>query len=76
MNSWEKTPVNEPAETPVPWEDAIVAEVRAARLALLAAADFDLDRLGTRLRAEQAVSGHEVVTLPSSKPVDNTGEAA
>ena len=45
-------------------EDPIIAEVRAARAALLAAAGDDLEEFARRLRAEQARSGHPVVSLP------------
>ena len=59
-----------------PWEDAIVAEVRAARVTLLAAAGYDLERLAERLRQEQASSGHRVVTFPPRGPAPTTGESA
>lgn len=59
-----------------PWIDPIVAEVRSARAALLAAAGFDLEKLAKRLREEQASSGHPVVTLPPRKPGSGSGEAA
>ena len=58
------------------WNDAIVEEVRAARLSLLEQVDFDLERLGNQLRDEQRRSGHDVVRLPLRKPVGETGEAA
>ena len=59
-----------------PWQDVIVTEVRAARVALLAAAGYDLDRLAERLRKEQASSGRRVLTLPPRAPAPPTGEAA
>lgn len=59
-----------------PWEDPIVAEVRAARLSLLAAVGHDLNKLGDQLIEEQLLSGHEVVTLPPRKPTNQSGEAA
>ena len=59
-----------------PWEDPIVAEVRAARGALLAAAGYDLEKLVERLRQEQARSGHPVVSLPPRPPESRAGEAA
>jgi len=68
--------VNERTDREVPWQDAIVAEVRAARVALLAAAGYDLDRLAEKLRQEQASSGHRVVTSSSHAPAPPTGEAA
>ena len=58
-----------------PWTDVIVAEVRAARLALLAAAHYDLDKLAERLRQEQAASGRRVVTLPPRAPTPTSGES-
>ena len=59
-----------------PWVDPIVGEVRAARIALLAAAGYDLERLAERLRQEQVSSGHRVVTFPPRAPAATTGEAA
>ena len=45
------------------WHDPIVAEVRAAREALFAEAGYDIREFCRRVRAEQAKSGHHVVTL-------------
>ena len=45
------------------WHDSIVAEVRAAREALFAEADYDIREFCRRVRVEQAKSGHHVVTL-------------
>ena len=45
------------------WDDPIVAEVRATRQALFAAAGYDIREFCRRLREEQAASGHDVVTL-------------
>jgi len=59
-----------------PWEDPIVAEVRAARAALWAAAGCDLEKLAERLRQEQALSGHAVVSFPPRVPEPTAGEAA
>jgi hypothetical protein len=74
---WEReTPVDDANDREAPWEDAIVAEVRAVRVALLAAAGYDLDRLAERLRQEQVSSGHSVVTFPPRAPGPTTGEAA
>ena len=50
------------------WEDPIVAEVRAARAALFAAAGNDLDILVDRLRREQQSSGRRIVTFPPRVP--------
>jgi hypothetical protein len=68
--------VNEGNEKDIPWVDPIVAEVRAARVALLAAAGYDLERLAERLRQEQASSGRRVMTFPPRAPASTTGEAA
>lgn len=59
-----------------PWIDPIVSEVRKVREALFAAADFDLEKLGQRLRQEQADSGRQVVTRPPKRPNHRDGEAA
>ena len=45
------------------WHDPIVAEVPAVREALFAEADYDIREFCRRVRAEQAKSGHDVVTL-------------
>jgi hypothetical protein len=68
--------VDQKTDPEAPWQDAIVAEVRAVRVALLAAAGYDLDRLAARLRDEQASSGHCVVSLPPRAPAPPTDEAA
>ena len=44
------------------WHDPIVAEVRAAREALFAAAGYDIREFCRRARAAQAKSGHRIVT--------------
>lgn len=78
MSSWEKEEeaLNDAKALEAPWVDPIVEEVRGARATLLAAAGFDLERLARRLREEQAVSGHPVVTLPPRQPGHGSGEAA
>ena len=48
---------------PATWTDPIVAEVRATRAALWAAAGGDMREFCRRAREEQAGSGHPVVTL-------------
>jgi hypothetical protein len=68
--------VNDEGEPEARWEDPIVAEVRAARAVLLAAAGYDLEKLVQRLRQEQARSGHPVVSLPPRPAEPITGEAA
>jgi hypothetical protein len=50
---------------PVPWSDPIVAEVRATRAALWAAAGGDIREFCRRIRDEQADSGHPVVAVPT-----------
>ena len=57
-------------------DDEIVAEVRRAREALLAACGDDLDLLAERLRREQRDSGHRVVSRPPRAPEGESGEAA
>ena len=47
-----------PVET---WHDPIVAEVRQAREALFAEANYDIHEFCRRLSARQATSGHSVV---------------
>ena len=47
-----------------PYEDPIVAEVRAVREAQFAAAGYDLEEYARRLRAAQAASGHPVISRP------------
>src|SRR5436309_807529 len=49
------------------WHDPIVAEVRAAREALFAAAGYDIREFCRRARAAQANSGHAVVTRRSRR---------
>ena len=47
------------------WQDPIVAEVRAVRSTLFAASGNDIREFCRRLREEQAVSGHVIVTRVS-----------
>ena len=49
---------------PPPYEDPIVAEVRAIREAQFAAAGYDLEEYVRRLRAVEATSGHRVINPP------------
>lgn len=78
MSSWEKEEeaLNDKKALETAWVDPIVAEVRRARATLLAAAGYDLEKLAQRLREEQALSGHPVVTLPPRQPGPGSGEAA
>ncbi len=78
MSLWQEVEeaLTDEKEKQTPWVDQIVAQVRGAQAALLAAADFDLEKLAERLREEQAVSGHRVVSLPPRHPGDGSGEAA
>lgn len=50
------------------WEDPIVAEVRRAREALFAAADYDLDEFCRQLRDRQEKEGRRAVSRPSRPP--------
>ena len=68
--------MNEEKDQETAWEDPIVAEVRAARVVLLAAAGYDLEKLAERLRREQALSGHPVVTFSPRLAEPTAGEAA
>jgi hypothetical protein len=68
--------MNDEGHREAPWEDQIVAEVRAARAALLGSAGNDLAVLVERLRQEQARSGGRVVSLPPRAPEPTAGEAA
>jgi hypothetical protein len=56
-------------------DDPVVAEVRAAREALFAAAGFDLEALGRLLRERQAAAGRAGVELPPRAP-DAPSQAA
>lgn len=56
-----------------PWRDPIVAEVRAAREALLAAVGYDLHALCEQLRERQATEGRPVTRL---SPRPSQGRAA
>ena len=62
-----------------PADDPIIAELRATRAALLAAAGGDLAEYARRLRAAQAESarsGHPVVSLPPQRVADGAESAA
>jgi hypothetical protein len=57
------------------WHDPIVAEVRQAREALFAEANYDIHEFCRRLSTRQATSGHSVVKRGST-PIENSlGEA-
>jgi hypothetical protein len=58
------------------WQDPIVAEVRAARQALFAAAGCDIREFFRRLRAEQDVSRHRVVTRASDSGIPRPEDTA
>ncbi len=51
--------------------DPIVDEVRAAREAIVAACDYDLDKLATVLKEHEMQSGRKVVRLPPKRPTMN-----
>jgi len=68
--------MREPIDSPGPWEDPIVAEVRAARERLFADAGYSLETLGRMLQDAQATSGHEIITLSPRRPEGNRDAAA
>ena len=55
-----------------PWTDPIVAEVRDVRERLLAACNYDLERLAAELRERQRAGDREGVTLPPRRPSGGT----
>jgi hypothetical protein len=55
------------------WHDPIVAEVRQAREALFAAANYDIREFCRRLSDRQATSGHAVVKRGST-PLSSLGK--
>jgi len=59
-----------------PWEDPIVSEVRRAREAIFAEAEYDLEKLSQRLRDRQSASGRRVVTRSPRRPSHRDIEAA
>jgi hypothetical protein len=67
--------IDTPRETAA-WQDPIMAEVRAARQALFAAAGCDIREFCRRLRAEQDVSGHRVVARASDSGIPRPEDAA
>lgn len=74
-SSWGERMTDTPTDTGA-WRDPLVAEVRSTRLALFAAAGYDIHEFCRRLRDEQAASGHHVVTRPPRKASDQPEEAA
>ena len=56
------------------WQDPIVAEVRKAREALFAEADYDIFELCRRLSDKQASSGHTVVKRGGAAVEESLGE--
>jgi hypothetical protein len=54
-----------------PWQDPIVAEVRAARQELLAQVGYDLHALCELLRSHQAAAGRHLVRRPP-RPVESS----
>ena len=54
------------------WIDPIVAEVRQAREALFAEANYDIHEFCRRLAARQATSGHPVVKREMHTPILST----
>lgn len=55
------------------WQDPVVAEVRAVRSALFAASGNDIREFCRRLREEQAVSGHDILTRVSQPGLEPAG---
>ena len=53
-----------------PWTDEIVSEVRAARERLLASCDYDLKKLASRLRDQEAARGAKSVSFPKRSPTE------
>lgn len=49
-------------------DDAVAAEVRAARDAIFARAGYDLQELGRQLQERQTAAGRIGVTLPPKSP--------
>ena len=74
--------MNDGYESDGPWQDPIVADVRAVRAALFAASGSDIRKFCRGLREEQARSGHVIVTRapqpdgPRSKPSSPTSGRA
>ena len=68
--------MSETLRSPEPWVDPIVAEVRAAREALLAEANFDLHTLCERLRARQEAAGRQVVRREPRRVSRAAGDVA
>lgn len=66
----------EPLESHEPWVDSIVAEVRAAREALLADANFDLHVLCEQLRERERSARHKIVNRKPRRVVRPAGDAA
>jgi hypothetical protein len=56
------------------WHDPIVAEVRQAREALFAEANYDIHEFCRRLSDRQATSGHSVVKRGSTSIEDSLEE--
>lgn len=63
-------------DTKEPWVDPVVAEVRAAREALLVEVDYDLHRLCEMLRAHQIQAGRRVSSREPRRITRLSGEAA
>ncbi len=60
-------------ESDGPWQDLIVAEVRAVRAALFAASGSDIRAFCRGLRDEQSRSGHVIVTRDDQPDVHRAG---
>lgn len=66
----------ENVDTKEPWVDPVVAEVRAAREALLVEVDYDLHKLCVMLRAHQTQAGRRVTSRGPRHITNVSGEAA
>lgn len=78
MSSWKRrflvsSPLDETLE---PWVDPIVAEVRAARGRVLAAAGGDLHALCELLRAREREAGRTPLDHPPRRAKLDAGQAA
>ncbi len=63
-------------DTKEPWVDPVVAEVRAAREALLVEVDYDLHRLCEMLRTHQIQARRRVASREPRRITRVSGEAA
>lgn len=67
--------MTDPPKLSTTWQDPIVAEVRAVRQTLFAAAGHDIREFCRRAREEQERSGHRVVTRASDSSAPRPEDA-